>query len=327
KAINIGEEIENPQIIGYACTWLTWTCCELGLLDEAITYGERAQEISRSLVQDHYLYFKSLGGIGYAYVFRGNVRKVFEAGKALQDYGKRHSSIRSIFMGHLFMGYGHFIAGDFPSAIESCEKGIKVSVDPIYSMAGKLLLGYSHAYEGHFEEGEDIVQEVATFCRNFGCEVWETPARMLLGIISVGKGHMSQGIRMIEDTQKSFLKNKRKSFLTLSESILGKLYLQIVEGAKPISLTTVAKNIGFILKNVPSAGRKAEAHFNKTIEMAKEIGARGILGQTYLDLGFLHKEKGKKEEARKYISESIQIFEECGAEAFLKKAKDALGSL
>jgi tetratricopeptide (TPR) repeat protein len=327
KALNIGEEIENPQIIGYACTWLAWTCCELGLLDDAITFGERAQEVSRSLIQDHYLYYKSLGGIAYAYVFKGNVKKVFEAGKALSNYGKKHSSIRSIFMGHLFLGYGHFIAGDFPSAIESCEKGIKVSVDPIYSMAAKLLLGYSHAYEGHFKEAEDTVQEVAKFCKTFGCEVWETPARMLLGVTSVGKGQMSQGLRMIEETQKSFLKNKRKSFLILSESILGKLYLQIVEGAKPISLKTVAKNIGFVLKNVPSAGRKAEDHFNKTIEMGKEVGARGILGQTYLDLGFLHKEKGKKEEARTFFSESIQILEECGAKAFLKQAKEALESL
>ncbi len=44
KAIKIGETIQNEKIIGYACAWLCWTCCELGLLDEAITQGQRAQE-------------------------------------------------------------------------------------------------------------------------------------------------------------------------------------------------------------------------------------------------------------------------------------------
>ena len=60
------------------------------------------------------------------------------------------------------------------------------------------------------------------------------------------------------------------------------------------SLTTMAKNIGFILKNVPSAAKKAVEHFNRAIEGAKEIGAKGIEGQAYLDLGHLQKLKGRR---------------------------------
>jgi hypothetical protein len=46
-----------------------------------------------------------------------------------------------------------------------------------------------------------------------------------------------------------------------------------------------------------------------------------------LDLGLLNRIRGKTEQARKYISEAIQIFEETGADAFLKRAKEALASL
>ena len=53
-------------------------------------------------------------------------------------------------------------------------------------------------------------------------------------------------------------------------------------------LIDYGQNIGFFLvKNVPFATKKAEAHFHKAIELSKEIGARGYLGQTYLSLGLL----------------------------------------
>jgi tetratricopeptide (TPR) repeat protein len=89
----------------------------------------------------------------------------------------------------------------------------------------------------------------------------------------------------------------------------------------------MAKNIGFLVKNVPFASKKAEDHFNKAIEVAKGIGANGILGQAYLDLGILHKTKGRIDQARKCISNAIALFEKCEARIFLEQAKEALASL
>ena len=97
--------------------------------------------------------------------------------------------------------------------------------------------------------------------------------------------------------------------------------MQIVQGAAPISLSIIFKNIGFLVKNVPFAGRKAEIHLRKAIECAKQMGAKGILGQAYLDLGLLHKIKKKKDESKKYLSKAISLFEECEADLYLKKAK------
>ena len=83
KAFEIGQEIGNQQVIGYACAWLTWTYADLGLLDDALVSGERAQKIASLLPSDQYLYFKSLGGLGYTYQVRGELNKAFEAAKML----------------------------------------------------------------------------------------------------------------------------------------------------------------------------------------------------------------------------------------------------
>jgi hypothetical protein len=43
-ALALAEEKNDVAVVGYACCWLTWVCTEVGLLDEAIRYAEKAQE-------------------------------------------------------------------------------------------------------------------------------------------------------------------------------------------------------------------------------------------------------------------------------------------
>ena len=106
----------------------------------------------------------------------------------------------------------------------------------------------------------------------------------------------------------------------------GQLYLKIVDGGSPKNFSFMVKNIRSLVKLVPGADRKAEEHFNKTIEVAGEIGARSVLGQAHLGLGVLHKAKGRKEKAKESISRAIEIFEAIEAGGFLKQAKEALAS-
>jgi hypothetical protein len=92
-------------------------------------------------------------------------------------------------------------------------------------------------------------------------------------------------------------------------------------------MSIVLKNIGFLVKNVPFASKKASNYFNRAIESAKKFGAKGILGQAYLDLGILHKAQKRNNLAGKCISEAVHIFEQIGAEVRLKQAQNALSSV
>ena len=68
-------------------------------------------------------------------------------------------------------------------------------------------------------------------------------------------------------------------------------------------------------------------NFNKAIEAAKEIGAKFLQGQAYLDLGRLHNAKGRSDQARDCFTEAAEILEVCESEVFLKQANEALASL
>jgi tetratricopeptide (TPR) repeat protein len=327
KALELGEETKDDQVIRYACTWLAWTCTELGSLEEAILYGERAQEISKHIPSDQYLYFKSLGGIGIASFYKGDRTRALEAGTAILDYGQRHSNIRSMVMGHYIMGFSFFVDGDLQRSIDAFGKAVQTAADPFYSQFPRFGLGIGYTLNGQFQEAEEALQEVASYSRDFGCELLGTPTHALLGLVSIAKGQMGQGLKMIEKTLQACHENQRIPWSGTIEHALGQVYLQIVDKSAPVSLTTMAKNVGFILKNVPSARKKAEEHFNRAIEAAKEIGAKFTLGQAYLDLGRLYKAKGRSAQARDCFIAAIEILEECQSEVFLKQAKEALTSL
>jgi class 3 adenylate cyclase/tetratricopeptide (TPR) repeat protein len=327
RALELGEEIGNQQVIGYACTWLSWTCSDLALFDEAIHFGEKAQEISRILTSDHYLFFKSLAGLGQTYWFKGESKKNLEIGRILLDYGRRHSNIRSSVVGHIYMGCGHSAAGNFTSAIECYKRATEIAADPFYSHWGRIFLGATYVQNGQFEEAEEALREIVSYCEDFGCEYVRPFASGFLGIVVIVKGHIFQGLRMLEEARQSSLENERKFLHAMIEHLLGKVYLQIVQGEGPKSFSLLARNIGFLIKDAPFATKKAEEHLTKAIEVAKETGARGILGQAYLDLGLLHKAKKRNEQAKACISEAISIFEQCEAEVYLKQAKGVLASL
>ena len=327
KALEVGEQIKDQQVIGYACAWLTFTCAEVGDLEEAINFGERAQEISKHIPLDQYLFFKSLGAIGYTCFWKGNWKKAIEAGTAILDYGRRHSNIRSMAMGHFIIGFGFYRAGDFPSAIEASKKAIQTAQDPLYSQQSKFALGITYLQNGQFEEADEALQEVASYCRDVNCEIFGTPTQAMLGLVSIAKGQMGKGLKMIQETLLACHENQRRPLYATFEQALGQVFLHIVNKSSTISLTTMAKNIGFIIKSLPSADKKAAEHFNKAIEVAKEIGAKGIEGQAYLDSGRLHQLKGRADQARDCFSSAARIFEECEVEIFLKQARKALQTL
>jgi tetratricopeptide (TPR) repeat protein len=137
---------------------------------------------------------------------------------------------------------------------------------------------------------------------------------------------MLQGTELLKKAQQNLIRNHRKVQYALSEYVRGEVHRQIATGPKP-SLSIMVKNIGFLIKNVPYAAKKAEEHFNRAIEILKEIDAHGLIGPIYLSLGLLFKATKKTDQARQCILEAIDIFNKCDAGNYLEQANEALDSL
>ena len=326
KGLELGEKTGNQKVVGYACTWLPFACGEMGLFAEGIGYGERAQKIAESFPSDPYLFFKSLGGLCFVYFFKGEPRKIFNGAKRLLDYGERNANSRSKVFGHWMKAFAHWVAGDMKSAQKSCEKAMEVSLDPFYGQFPKTILGLAYFFGGRFDEAENVIQSGLGFSEKRGTGSISDPYNYTLGPILIAKGQMQQGTDVLEKTRKSMIRNHRKVQYTITEYIFGEVYSQIAIGPKP-SLSIMAKNIGFLAKNVPFATKKAEKHFNKAIELFKGLGCKSYLGQAYLGLGSLYQATKRTDQSKQCILKAIDIFKECEAEGWLKQSNKALDSL
>jgi len=168
---------------------------------------------------------------------------------------------------------------------------------------------------------------VIDFDERFNIFWFAGSAHLSFAMLKIIKGQMSEGVKAIENLRDRFFADGDIVRYLMAERLLGEVYLKMVEGSGPKSFSLLARNIPFLLSNLPFADGKAHKHLKEAIRVSKEVGDKVSLGQAYLDLGLLHKKKKRTEQARKCISEAIQLFEQCEAEGFLKQAKEALTSL
>ena len=324
QALEIGQELNDPKITGYASAWITTTCADLGLFDEAFKYGSQAHEIAGQLKEDQYLFFKSLWGLAYCYHLQGYGQKCLRIGEKILEYGKAHSNIRCQVVGHICVGLGYGSAGDYSAAINSLEQGAAVAADPFYEQWAKVFLTGNYLNNNQITEAENAIREVRTYATNFGCELFGDFATALFGFIAIINGRLSEGIRLIEEKRQNIIESGREVYIALWEHMLGSIYLQMIQGSEKAGLSFLVRNIGFLIKNAPSADRKAQVQFSKAIEQAKKVGDRGTLGRCYLDLGILHKAKKRRDKAKECFSKAIEIFEETEAEGYLKQAQEGI---
>ena len=61
--------------------------------------------------------------------------------------------------------------------------------------------------------------------------------------------------------------------------------------------------------------------------MTDKIGAKSYISLAYMDLELLYRAKKETVPARKSISKSIELSDQCEAEVYLQQAREALASL
>ena len=326
KALKIGEEANIQRVIGYACMWLVYACAVCDKYEEGYSFWQRAVGIAESIKFDQYLYFKSMAGIAHLGFFSGEKKQSSEIGNALLQYGEKHSNIRSQVVGYLCVGHSHFADGDLTKAISCYQSAIEVAQDPFYAVWPRLYVGLCYFLNKQLAESEKMLSAVISYMHNFGCEIFSPAVVPIFGIISINKGEMSQGLKMIEDIRNSSIKKTWGYGIAMSEYVLGNLYFQMAYGERPGNLSII-KNIEFLAKNVPFASKKAEEFLSKAVESAKRFGAKGIQGSASMDLGNLYRIRKRNAQARGCISEAVHVFEEIKAEVYLKKAREALDGL
>lgn len=324
KAVDMGRRIDNYRILGHALAWSSHVAADLGHYQKSIEFGQEAHRIGTTVLKDHYVSFKSLGCQGTSYYWRGYASECIKIGDKLIEYGKEHSQIRSQSFGYHVKSEGYVRFGDFNKALTYGEQAIKTAVDPYYKNTWTIMPIYACMLNKDMKQAEAYLKKVWPFFIQNG-DQWVGDVCVLFdGVIQISNGQMSYGFEKLLGLLETFRRQKRVSMEIGTLLTIGKVYFEIIQGSAPISFSMLIRNLGFIIKHVPSAYKKSIYWYTQAIELAEEIGAIGIEAQAHLDLGIIHKVKKQDAKAREHFEKAIDIFEEIGAYAFLKQAKKEL---
>ncbi len=323
QALVLGEEAADKRVIGYAHTWLAMTCSNLGRLREGLALGKRAHEIAQTMPEDDYLHFKSLATTGMNYYCMGEVTHTLQVGRQLVEYGERHGNPRGLLFGHWIIATGHCNAGDFPGAIAASKQAIQVSRDPFYLLLGQATHGISCTLNGQVDP---MFGEVVSRLRNQGLELSLSWAGGFHGLGRIIEGRMGEGMKMIEEASRNSLVSGNRFFHHVNEMLKGNVYLKIATGEPPPP-ALLLKNLGFLLRHLPFAARRAETLLGGAAEYFAEVEAHGFRAQALLGLGLLHKAKKRRGKANECLAEAEGLFERMGAEVFLRQTRETLAEL
>jgi class 3 adenylate cyclase/tetratricopeptide (TPR) repeat protein len=327
KAVEMGRRIDNQRILGHALAWLSHVAGDLGHYQKSIEFGQEAHLIGTTILSDHYVSFKSLGCMGTNYYWRGYASECIKIGERLIEYGKKHSQIRSLSFGHQVKSQGYIRFGDFNKAVASGEQAVKIAVDPYYKNTWHIVLIYAYMLNKDMKQAEIYLKKVWPSIIKNG-DRWMGDILVLFdGIIQISKGQMSSGFKQLVDLLEKFRHQKRVPMECATLLTISRVYFEIIQKNSPVSFSTIIKNLGFIVKHVPSAHKKAIYWYSKTIDHAEATGTIGVKALAHLDLGIIHKIRKHDTQAKDHIEIAIEIFEEIGAYAFLKQAKKELESL
>lgn len=337
EALSIGTQIENHKVVAYACAVLIWTCTDLGRLDEAVAFAARAEEASRFFEsEDASWFFKMdqdlvrfvLTGAAIAHWFRGDCRQCRKLGDRLLVYGEDAGEVNSISEGHLAHGMGCFAAGDYRGAIEKCMTAIDMSADPLFALNARFLMAYAHLSLDEVSQAEINLQKIITFCKRSGYEYIGTSADALLSsVVAVARGNVGAGVKALDRHARQYMADGKKYHAQTFHYMLGRIYLQVALREGGVGLSTVVKNLPFLVAHLPRAARHAEHHFKEAIRIADRINALGIKGQASLDLGRLYQAKRRSDLSMPLIKESIDLFKQLGADRHLQRAQAVLAGM
>jgi class 3 adenylate cyclase/tetratricopeptide (TPR) repeat protein len=321
KARRLGEAAKHPHLTGYACTWLSWPCTELGRFDEAIENSEHAEAMYvDGMIQDSYVNFNGLFSRGYAYWHKGDAQRTAKIGERLIKFGKRHGNVRSLVSGHCCLGWKDLVIGDIDSATKNFKTAVSISADPWYSQFPKLALCYGTISSGRIEDAIPLLDQLITYSDDNGAEFVGDPARFFKGLTAILNGQVTKGLEVMESLlAKWHAADCRLRYLTCGY-VMARVYSLLLQGALQSSGDKESQQIN-------AMADKCVHWFQTCVSQSRDMGARVMEGQALMGLGKALTMMDKADQAKKTLHESLDILSKANAAHHLQEAREALEAI
>jgi len=239
--------------------------------------------------------------------------------------------------------YGYDYHGMVTQGYRTSEEAVRIAEESgdIYSKAMAYSShGTSCYYRGLLEEAEqylntgiNLTEKINMFAHNAMAHQWLGHVYFDLGKYQKAPDHFSRVIYVREHSRlfpSSANLNRialmRAKLLSGEKDInLEPMYRYVRENRVRIYEGCMARYIGDILLHLDECHfAEADEWIGKAIEADKRNGMRCDLGRDYALYGEFFKGKGESSKAKEFLERATEIFEECGADGWVRKTEGTL---
>ncbi|HET6419205.1 MAG TPA: AAA family ATPase [Geobacteraceae bacterium] len=228
--------------------------------------------------------------------------KLIELGHELRDK-------RLLSHGQWALGFLHLYEGRYEEALENAEFSLQLSPDLLDELCAFAAKGSALAWSGNASEGLEIMGRVRRVILKNEFMLLLAGVDMSLGAVMVMAGNMGKGVRHIKDAIRHWASLGNYTQPVYGHLLLGDIYLGIATRTTKTTPVIILKNLWFILRTLPVAGRKARRHFEEVERTARTCNMPGFLAKAIYCQGLLSQAKKKHEEARTLFGEALQVAE------------------
>jgi class 3 adenylate cyclase/tetratricopeptide (TPR) repeat protein len=312
---------------------------------QGMEYLHQALEFSEE-VKDFFSLWNACYLLGTALSWNCEFQKALDYFQKSLDLSLAARNPMGIAAAKINMGVSYILQGKVDQARQVSREALAIAEETgdiyIKGMAHSCY-GSTSYYQGLFEEAEDHLLRGIGFCENSTHFTWGSWASAFLGDMYFDLRRYDKSIEAYQKAF-SFLEKRRfgPSWLTLAKVAITRA--RVVRGDSEISLNEVLKfsgqnkNRGFagwiaqytaetLFHLGDSLTCQAQSWAEKAIELDRQNGTRLLLGRDYLLSARIWNRTGNPGKAREDLIQAIEIFQQCGAAGYLKRASQELGLL
>ena len=305
-SLALAEEIEDPECIAYACLGLAWLNF-VSPQNQASTVVD--EFVSRALeavgeAGDIFVESLSIYALAVQKTAIGEFKEARLTALRLVELGRNRKDARAESLGHCALAWLEIYEQDFEKALDHAEHAVRTSSIQDTRLVAQSAQGAAIAFLGRPVEGLGILADVRQRAVEGGFLNLLIGIEYPYGAATAQVGKLSTGIKHIEDTIDLFTDWGNDVMAAIGHLTLGQIYLELSMGEQKPSISTLFRNLTFLVRTLPFAARKAEVHLRTAARTFRKHQAEGQLARCLVELSLLLSTRNQRDEANACLSEA-----------------------
>ena len=283
RASSLCEESDNPEDAGFAYTWLEWSLLYKGDFEKVLETGVNLLRVMERQFNLHW-YAWGVCALSRANTCLGRWAEAIEDASKVMKIAESYEDNSIICFAGRDLAIAHTSQGDLHQAMQYGELMTQMAMTPADKAWAQRSLGWAMCRAGIWQKGIDLMLEALPV---FKAGKWLPsiiPMACTLGEGYLLAGEYKQARNTLEEGIETFEKCGTRFYLGWAHRLLGALF----------SKTDVDL---------------AAEHFEKSIDILKEIKAESELAHAYLSYGRYHLDQKQPLQAESYLTKALTIFE------------------